>query len=258
MSKRNLYIIIIFLVLMIALIPPLRGASGRVFFGAFGWLANPLSKIASVPKKFFSGIREISQLRDENAELAKKLSQIKLDSSELLELRAENQILKNQLGFAQEHKEYTLIGAKIIGREPVSFMDNIIVDKGGDDGVSVGAVAISDGALAGKVTEVYSHQSRVTLITSGDSIIQVMLQGSRVMGVLKGGIAGLSLENIPQDVEVAEHENVVTSGLGGAIDQGILVGEVTGQNSSKAQIYKTLSVQPAVDFSKLELIFIIK
>ena len=209
-------------------------------------------------KKGSLPVNEISKIKDENSQLAAKLQKLKLDSSELEELKVENKILKNQLGFAEEHKEYELIGTKIIGRDPVSFMDRIIVDKGGDDGVILGAVAISDGALAGKVTEVLDHQSKVTLITSKDSIIQVMLQKSRVMGVLRGGLSGLTLENIPQDIEVKSGEGIVTSGLGGSIDQGILVGEVVGQNSSKAQIYKTLSIQPTVDFSKLELIFIIK
>ena len=258
MLKRNIYIIIIALAVLITIIPATRRVIAGVFFDTFGWLESPVSKVSSVPQRFFSGIGEISKVKDENSQLAAKLQKLKLDSSELEELKVENKILKNQLGFAEEHKEYELIGTKIIGRDPVSFMDRIIVDKGGDDGVILGAVAISDGALAGKVTEVLDHQSKVTLITSKDSIIQVMLQKSRVMGVLRGGLSGLTLENIPQDIEVKSGEGIVTSGLGGSIDQGILVGEVVGQNSSKAQIYKTLSIQPTVDFSKLELIFIIK
>jgi rod shape-determining protein MreC len=258
MLKRNIYIIIIALVVLITIIPSTRRATSRAFFALFGGLSNPISKVASPAQKFFSGIGAISKIKDENNQLAAKLQKLKLDSSELEELRVENKILRNQLGFAEEHREYELVGAKIIGRDPVSFMDSIIVDKGSDEGITLGAVAISDGALAGKVTGVFNHQSKVTLITSKDSIVQVMLQGSRVMGVLRGGLSGLTLENIPQDIEVESGEGVVTSGLGGSIDQGILVGEVVGQNSSKAQIYKTLSIRPTVDFSKLELIFIIK
>ena len=186
------------------------------------------------------------------------MRQSQISQSELNELKAENQILKNQLGFKETIKQRELIPCKIISREPTTFLDNMIIDRGESDGVKIGLAVVSDGALVGKIVEVFSNESKVKLITSKDSIVQAMLQKNRVMGVLKGGLSGISLENIPQDVEVSDREAVVTSGLGGGIDQGILIGEVSGQRSSKAEIYKILNIQPTVDFSKLELVFVIK
>lgn len=207
---------------------------------------------------FFSGIGEISTLKQQNQQLSDKLRQSQIDQSELEEIKAENQILKNQLGFKETVEGKELIPSKIISREPTSFLDDMTIDKGEKDGIRTGLAVVSNGALVGKVTEVYSDESKIELITSKDSIIQAMLQKNRVMGILKGGLSGVSLENIPQDVDVADRESVVTSGLGGGIDQGILIGEVTGQKSSKAEIFKILSIQPIVDFSKLEIVFVIK
>ena len=258
MKKSNAYLFVCLIVVVIVLIPASRDFLIRIGIKTMRPVESFFSSLSFSSRGFFYGLSQISDLREQNSELSDKLRQSQISQSELEELKAENQILKKQLGFKELIKERDLIPSKIISREPTTFLDNMIIDKGEKDGISKGLAVVSDGALVGKITEVYANESKVTLITSKDSIIQAMMQKSRVMGILKGGLSGITLENIPQDVEVIEREVVVTSGLGGGIDQGILIGEISGQRSSKAEIYKVLNVQPTVDFSKLEIIFIIK
>ena len=258
MKKSNAYLLVCLIVVVIAFVPTTRNFLVRIGVKAVRPIESFFSSLSFSSRGFFYGLSQISDLREQNRELSDKLRQSQISQSELEELKAENQILKKQLGFKEVIKERDLIPSKIISREPTTFLDNMIIDKGEKDGIRAGLAVVSDGALVGKVTEVYSNESKVTLITSKDSIIQAMMQKSRVMGILKGGLSGMTLENIPQDVEVAEREVVMTSGLGGGIDQGILIGEISGQRSSKAEIYKVLNVQPTVDFSKLEIVFVIK
>lgn len=258
MKKSNTYLLICLVVVAAALIPTSRNFLVKIGVKAVRPIESFFSFLSFSSRGFFYGLSQISDLREQNSELSDKLRLSQISQSELEELKAENQILKKQLGFKEVIKERDLIPSKIISREPTSFLDHILIDKGEKDGISAGLAVVSDSALVGKVTEVYSSESKVVLITSKDSIIQVMMQNSRVMGILKGGLSGITLENIPQDIEIAEHEMAITSGLGGGIDQGILIGEISGQRSSKAEIYKVLNVQPTVDFSKLEIVFIIK
>lgn len=258
MKKTNRYLIVCVIIIALAMVPVTRR-----FLGALSYrIARPFVRVFSDASRssrgFLGGILEIKDLRQQNEELTEKLRQNQIGQSEIAEIEAENQILKNQLGFKETVKERELVPAKIIFREPTTFLDQMVVDKGESSGVIVGLPVVSDGALVGRVSEVFLDQSKVTLITSNASIIQTMLQNSRVMGIMKGGLSGVSLENIPQDTEVVAHEKVVTSGLGGGIGQGILIGEVTGQRSSKSEIFKVLNIQPTVDFSKLELVFILK
>ncbi len=257
-DKNRTYIIIIAVVLILTIIPQTRSAISS----SFSYLATPIQKsIANSSlssNRFFSGIREFISVKEQNEELSKKIKELNIDKSKLIELSIENDNLKKQIGFIEEHTELGLIPAKIIGREPTSFLDYIMIDKGSDDEVEKDSAVVSDGFLIGKVSEVDKNQSKIILITSKDSIVQAMLQGSRVQGVLKGGLSGITLESIPQDVEVATHENVITSGLGGDMMQGLLIGEVISQQSSKAEIFKTLGIRSLVDFSKLELVFVIK
>ena len=84
-----------------------------------------------------------------------------------------------------------------------------------------------------------------------------MLQTSRAKGILRGGISGLILENITQDVEYEPGEYVVSSGLDGEIKPGILIGKTGSLESSTSDLFKNISVEPLFDLSKLELVFII-
>jgi len=257
-SKNKTYIITVVVVLVLTIIPQTR----RSLASSFSFVLTPIQKSVSSSSlssnRFFSGIREFISLRNQNKELSSKIKKLSIDKSELAELQIENENLKKQLGFIEEHKELSLVPAKIIGREPTSFLDYIIIDKGSGDEISENSAVVSDGFLVGKVTEVGENQSKITLITSKDSIVQAMLQENRVQGVLKGGLSGITLESIPQDIEVVNNENVITSGLGGDMMQGLLIGEVVSQQSSKAEIFKTLNVRSLVDFSKLEIVFIIQ
>jgi len=256
--KSRWYILICVIIMVLVFVPVTRNLMSRSILTASKPMRGWFSSMSLSSRGFFGGISEISDLREQNSELAEKLRQSQIDKNSYEELKAENEILKKQLGFKEQVKDKELLPAKIISREPTTFLDNIIINKGSNDGISSGQAVVSDGALVGRVSEVLSNQSKVILITSKDSVIQAMLQKNRDMGILRGGLSGVTLENIPQDVEVADKEGVVTSGLGGGIEQGILIGEVSGQKSSKAEIFKVLNVQPTVNFSKLEIVFVVK
>lgn len=256
--KKTSYSYYIVILLVLIIIPYTRGMMSSGVRLAAKPVMSYFSQRGSSNFKFFSGIWNIRNLNRENRELSEKLLKSIVDQEELNELRVENDLLKKQIGYTESAQPESLIPAKIIGRDLASFMDFIIVDKGSDDQVSSGKAVLSEGILVGRVTEVWKNQSKVVLITSKDSIVQAMLQKSRAMGILKGGLSGVTLENIPQDTEVLSEEVVLTSGLGGGTPQGIVIGTVSGQKSGKAEIFKMFSIKPLVDFNKLELVFIQK
>jgi rod shape-determining protein MreC len=209
-------------------------------------------------KSSFSFLAAIGNLKKENDELADKLTQLQVDESQRAELEIENQVLKNELGFLDSAGKGTLIPARIIERDPTTFLDYLVVDKGSNDGVSKDMPVVYSNALAGQVAEVYPNSAKITLITSKDSLVQVMLQNSRATGLLKGGISGLYMDNVVFDTAYSPGEYVITSGLDGKMKQGILVGKAGKTLSSSSEIYKTVSVDSLVDLSKIELVFIQK
>lgn len=256
--KKFTYTYYIVALLILVIVPYTRSAIGS----GIKFIAKPamsfLAERGIAHSGFISGIWNIRNLSNENRELSSKLKKSIVDQAELNELRVENDSLKKQIGYSGNDQSEGLIPAKIIGRDLASFMDFIIVDKGSDDGTTVGDAVLSEGILVGRISEVWKNQSKVILITSKDSIIQAMLQTSRAMGVLKGGLSGITLENIPQDSVVVTDEIVITSGLGGGIKQGIVIGTVSGQKSGNAEIFKVFNIKPLIDSNKLEIVFIQK
>lgn len=219
--------------------------------------AQGLTNFGKNTKNLFSFVSNISNLKEQNKSLTETLQNLEVDRSKIIELEYENATLKRELGYTENNPESKLLSARIIGREPTSFLDYVIIDKGEKSGIKTGMAAISGGVLVGQVKDVYDDHSKIILITSKDSLILAMLQNSRSKGILKGGISGLVLENITQDEDYKAGEYVVTSGLDGELKPGILIGKTTNIETSSSDLYKNISVESIADLSRLELVFII-
>ena len=207
---------------------------------------------------FFSIFSSVSNLRSQNKELAKKILELEVSQSKMAELEKKNKIMEKELGMIDDSSGYNLQAANVIGRDPTNFSDYLIIDQGFRDGVKSGMAVLSGGAMVGQVNEVSKSQSKVTLITSSDSLILAMLQESRTKGTLAGGISGLTLEDIDQNVDFKKGEYIVTSGLDGQLKSGILIGKTVNIEPSSSGLFKSITVDPVVDLSNLEIVFLVK
>lgn len=228
----------------------------------FYQLTNPLSRVitdsSGKVKKFFADIRSIGDLTKENVQLEQENQQLKSKLAQLKEVEHENEILKTELGFSQEQKEYQLIPSEIIARSPTSFLQTLKIDKGSNDGVEKDKAVLSGGFLIGSIQEVGADYSEVFLITNAHSLIAAVLQESRGTGLLRGGLKGLTIEDVPLDTEIKAEELVVTSGLGGDLPAGLPIGTIDKIISSESEIFQRASVKSPVEFAKLEIVFVIK
>lgn len=245
------------ILIVIFLIPPMSRKSSEIISAGTRPISRALvaagRKVANIAAIF----SEIANLRKDNQRLSEDLIRAKVDSTKLTELEIENQELKKLLNYKEAHPEMKLISANVIGLDPTNFYDSVVIDRGSDDGIEKGMAVVLLGVLVGKIDQVMPRTSQVLLITSKDSIVQVMLESSRTAGVLKGGISGMTLENIPLDTPVAAEENVITSGLGGKLPKGLFVGKAGKEVSVKSDIFKTVEVKSEVNFSKLETLFVV-
>jgi rod shape-determining protein MreC len=62
---------------------------------------------------------------------------------------------------------------------------------------------------------------------------------------------------IPQDVTIEEADIVLTSGLGGGYPADLIIGQVVNIQKREAELFQHASVQPVVDFTRLEIVLII-
>lgn len=190
-------------------------------------------------------------LRDQNIKL-------QVDISRLNEIKRENEILRTQLNLKPDEK-HVLVLANVVGYGPDNFSQYILIDKGKRDGVQVNApVTKGGGVLVGRIIETFETTSKALLLTDHSSAISVVAQKTRTAGILKSdrGI-NLYLDMIPQDANIEVGEDIITSGIGGIFPKGFLVGEVREIVANDADAFKKVKINPAADFSNLEMIFVI-
>lgn len=126
----------------------------------------------------------------------------------------------------------------------------VTIDHGAQDGVTEGAaVVVGDGMLFGVVHTVAATSSTVRLTAHNMSAIPAAILGEETTIGLVVGKEGalLSMEYIPQSVVLAKHNVVVTSGLGGRIRNGIVIGTIDDVIATPSAPFLRATIRPVHD-----------
>ena len=221
----------------------------------------------------FQTVGEVRELRAQVEELQAQVDALTVENVRLKEYEAEVQQLYAMLNFVSEYPISASLGAEVIGREacdtypcgdvvgvePNPYLRYVTINVGSLQGVEVGMPAVSGGAgLVGRVSQVGPRTSEVQLVTDTDSAVAALLQTSRVTGVVVGQPDGtLRMEYIPQEEHVDVGDIALTSGLGGVLPKGLVIGQVTEVLKMDYALFQSAVVRPAIDLSKLELVLVI-
>jgi rod shape-determining protein MreC len=96
------------------------------------------------------------------------------------------------------------------------------------------------------------------LITDPASSVNIYLQNAETDAVLLGSVTGdVSLDMISQDTVVEPGDLILTSGLGGGYPPDLIIGQVVSLRSLEFELFQQAVVQPAVDFTRLEIVLVI-
>lgn len=115
-------------------------------------------------------------------------------------------------------------------RLPLSWWDQLRIDKGGLDGVSPGDPVLQDGFFVGRILSVSDSRSWVSLITSAGEMTPVVVRETRDVGVVIGdGSGGLWLKYVPDDGQIKEGMTLDTALIGESIPPGIPVGTLSSK-----------------------------
>jgi rod shape-determining protein MreC len=207
----------------------------------------------------FEHIGQARRISKENDELRQKVRELTWENNRLNEYVYENQRLLKLLDFKERHaQQLTLLGARVISRAPNNQSGVVVVDRGSADGVKINMVAVSDAGLVGKVVSVGDHTAEILLILDREGAAGAMVQETRTPGVIEGSREGLDLlqmVDLPYDAKLKKGQVVITSGMGGIFPRGLPVGKILRVEGSGLNQFAV--VQPFVDFSRLEEVFLI-
>jgi rod shape-determining protein MreC len=260
--SQNLYIFIVISIAAIGVVAlalsgyltPLTRVVMTPLISAQTWLSTRYQAIQS----YILEPADVTTLRQSNVELEAEIARLQVEIIELQQQVEQTQVLSTLVDYARSRPENQYIAAAVIGRDPSPFFHYVIINRGSDDGLRSGMPAVTQQGLVGQIDSVAAGAARVQLINDPASSVNVILQQTGTNAVLVGSITGdLQLEMIPQDVDVQVGELVVTSGLGGGYPPNLVVGQVSTVRRQDYDLFQTASVQPAVDFSQLEIVLVI-
>ena len=207
---------------------------------------------------FLDTVGRINALADENHQLRQQVQQLQREIIRLQEAGQENRQLRALLDYQRDHPGLEYLAASVIGYDPNGLVQSLTVDRGTKDGVQTGMVVVSAPGLLGKVVESYPRAARVLLITDPSNVINVLLQRSRVQGVVTGRAdRNLDLQYVDKTADVVVGDLVLTSGLGGGYPEGIPLGRVSRIIDKDQALFKEIQVQPLASVASQRNVLVI-
>lgn len=223
---------------------------------------GPIQKVVSRATGSVQSLKkdylDLLSVRDEKEQLWKELQECRVAAYQHREAVATNARLQKLLDF-KKSSDLPSVAARIIGKDPSLWFRSVVIDRGRSEGVDKGMPVVTGDGIVGQVYSSSPNYAKVLLSIAPSSALDVLLQESRVRGILKGtGEDTYRLEYILKTVEVSEGDHVVTAGYGGMFPTGLPVGIVSKVIKKRRGMFLEIEVTPAVDFETLEDLLVIE
>jgi len=267
-SSRGRRLVAAALVILVLLIAVNRNARVRQALGPLERLVSdvisPVQRLVrriALPLSQIPGeIRRLRILADENLMLRERALPGPQLEADLEEARKENARLRELLRFTQAVPN-TYIPAEVIGRNPDSWFNTAVINKGTADGVLRDDPVVTASGLVGRVTKVSANTASVMLLVDPDSGVGGLIQRTRDAGVVVGQAGPaqiLKMKLFSRESDVKPGDVVVTSGLGSFFPKGLPVGKVLSVGRGDYGLVSTADVQPFANFDRLEEVLVLK
>ena len=207
----------------------------------------------------FQWIETIFEVQGKYNDLQKKHIQAQIELNKYKTLVHENQRLKNMLGFKGE-TGFSVVPANVLSDVGSHTMSSFTVDQGSDDGVELlSGVVDAQAQLVGKVVALSPSTALVQLVNDKNFRVSVRELRSRDVGILSYTLnKGYVIQDVPKNAKVIAGDSVVTSGFSDIFPENIFVGWVSDISPVVEDYVKSVQVDLATDFNRLEEVFILK
>lgn len=213
-------------------------------------LLQPLQTVANIPAEIYeSGESYFSThhfLLSENKRLKEQALTQSVQLQKLEALSVENENLRRLLQAQQALTETsTLAEIDYVGRD--TFSKKIIVNRGTNHQIVIGAAAVDAQGVIGQVTRTYPSNSEITLITDKSLAIPVQVErnGLRAIAFGHGRDNTLDLPYLPANVDIEEGDRLVTSGIDGIYPAGLAVADVVEMTTSADSPFARIICKPS-------------
>jgi rod shape-determining protein MreC len=229
-----------------------------VTFGAFARVQSGTWSVVHGGRSLWDNYFALRGARDENASLHKQVAdlEIRLQEQRALALRATR---LQELLDLKANTSLPTIAADVIAGNPNPGMRTVTIGRGTADGVQADMAVIAPGGVVGRVIGTpAAHAARVQLLidryAAAGAVTERTRAGGMVVGVEKDPL--LTMDLVSNLADVKQGDTVVASGVDGIYPKGFRIGLVETSERG-VQLYRTITVRPAVDFSSIEEVLVV-
>jgi rod shape-determining protein MreC len=235
----------------------------EVTFGAFAEMQRAATSTLSSVQDGWQNYFALQQIRQENEQLRREVTSLRVSLEQERTIAQETRELKKLLDLKLA-AGFDSAAASVIGSGADPEFRTITIDKGSQDGLQADMAVISPAGVVGRILMTTARAAKVQLLIDRDAAAGVMIERSRVIGIVTGvgssedlGFkAGLiDLDYVPGSADVKPGDRVVTSGIDGIYPKGLPVGEI--QSTERDGGEWKIRVKPAVEFATLEAVLVV-
>lgn len=202
-----------------------------------------------------------AELKRDNDEQRVQLERLRIIQQKYNQIIEENAKLRQLIEFKQA-APFKMTAAKVIRRSSSTWWNSLIIDKGSLDGIGTDSPVITSVGLVGKTSTLAPHMTKVILLTDEMCRVSAKVESTLEQGILAGERAALEvrpelhLRFLSRNANINAGAGVYSSGEGGVFPADLLLGRV--KRFENREISGEAIVEPAVDFSTLDHVFVIE
>jgi len=203
----------------------------------------------------------VTELKRDYDEQRIQLERLRIIQQKFNQSNEENATLRQLIGFKQS-APFKMTAAKVIRRSSSTWWNSLIIDKGSMDGIGTDSPVITSVGLVGKTSTLAPHMAKVILLTDETCRVSAVVEGTKEQGILMGERAALEvrpelhLRFMNRNVNINAGAGVYSTGEGGVFPADLLLGRV--KRFENREISGEAIIEPAVDFSTLDYVFVIE
>ena len=235
----------------------------EVTFGAFAEMQRAATTAFGSAREGWQNYFALQQIRRENEQLKAEVTKLRVSLEQERSTAQQTRTLQQLLDL-RSATSFETVAATVIGSGADPEFRTITIDKGTQDGLRADMAVMSPAGIVGRILMPTARAAKVQLIIDRDAAAGVMVERTRVAGIVTGvgnaeelGFrAGLiDLNYVPSSADVKRGDRVVTSGIDGIYPKGLPVGEIQSVEPSGGE--RRIRVKPSVDFAALEAVLVV-
>lgn len=265
---RRIVLTVLVLVALALLTISFRSPTAGALHDAQGLVSSGLRPFQTAAERVARPFRDaydyldgLASAKSENARLTREVRQLRAEALASKALAAKAADLEALLNYEQGRtypKGYRAVNAAVISFPAGPFAQQIAIDAGSSQGIRLNTPVVSGDGLVGRVTNVFSGSSVVTLLTDSNSYVSARDLETGVRGLIRHGQGNtLILDQVAKQVVVNKGDELVTDGTRDPrypdlYPYGIPIGKVSSVGIQDTASFLQVQVEPFASFGSLD------